>query len=178
MTLQFGNFMNTRLSIIKMVFITIIVTGVTMISGCKSEKAFELSLSAEPSYKINSAILVTLSVTNKSPIDVQFLKWGTPFESMPTRDMFSVKDANGQTLSYQGPMVKRGKPEASDYVTIKSGQTLKQAMDISKAYDIRASGTYHVQYKESYPSLKDNVLEKDGGLTLPATNSVSFQVVD
>lgn len=170
--------MNPLLSIIKTAFIATVVIGITMLSACKSNEAFELSLSAEPNYKVNSAILVTLSVTNKSPVDVQFLKWGTPFESMPTRDMFSVKNANGQPLSYQGPMVKRGKPEASDYVTIKSGQTLKKAMNISKAYDIHASGTYHVQYKESYPSLKGNVLEKDGGLTLPATNNVSFQVVE
>lgn len=170
--------MNTLLSIIKMAFIATVVIGVTMLNACKSNEAFELSLNAEPNYKVNQAIFVTLSVTNKSPMDVQFLKWGTPFDSMPTRDMFSVKNADGQSLSYQGPMVKRGKPEAGDYVTIKSGQTLKQAMDISKAYDIRASGAYHVQYKESYPSLKDNVLEKDGGLTLPATNRVSFQVVE
>jgi peptidyl-Lys metalloendopeptidase len=171
--------MNITLSIVKVALIVLITTGITTMSACNSENAgnsIAISLSAEPSYKAKEAIVVAVSVTNNTQNDIRFLKWGTPFESMPTRDMFSVKKADNQILSYQGRMVKRGKPEASDYISIQAGQTLKQGIDISRAYGINASGTYHVQYKESYPVLEGNA--SNGMLTLPPTNSVSFQLVE
>ncbi len=172
--------MNITLSIVKKIaLIALVTTGVTTISACNSESAdnnIAISLSAESSYKVKEAVIVSVSVTNNTQNDIKFLKWGTPFESMPTRDMFSVKKADNQMLPYQGRMVKRGKPEASDYISIQAGQTLKKGIDISRAYGINASGTYHVQYKESYPALEGNV--SNGMLTLPPTNSVSFQLVE
>lgn len=172
--------MNTILSMVKATLIAIITATITMLSACNSEDVtdnIEISLSSESSYKVNQAILVTFSLSNKASYDIQFLKWGTPFESMPTRDMFTVKKADKQILPYQGPMVKRGKPKASDYITIRAGETLKKSVDISKPYGIRASGIYSVQYKQSYPSLGGKLALSNGKLTLPATNSVSFQVI-
>jgi len=171
--------MNTPLSIVKVALIALITTGITTMSACNSENAgngIAISLSAEPSYKVKEAIVVTVRVTNNTYKAIKFLKWGTPFESMPTRDMFSVKKADGQMLPYQGRMVKRGKPEVNDYISIQAGQTLQSGVDISRAYGFNASGTYHVQYKESYPSLESN--PSNGMLTLPATNTVSFQLIE
>lgn len=171
--------MNITLSIVKVALIAFVTTGITTMSACNSESAgnsIAISLSAEPSYKVKEAVFVTVRVTNNTHNDIKFLKWGTPFESMPTRDMFSVKKEDNQILPYQGRMVKRGKPEANDYISIQAGQTLKQGMDISRAYGINASGTYHVQYKESYPVLEGNA--SNGVLTLPPTNSVSFQLTE
>ena len=173
--------MKMTLSIVKIAFITIITAGITTMSACNSEdvgKSMALSLSAAPNYKVGTPLLVIISVTNNTYNDIKFLKWGTPFESMLTRDMFSVKKADGQALPYHGPMVKRGKPEASDYINIQAGQTLKQSIDIRNAYGINASGMYHVQYKESHPLLEGNASMRSGSLTLPPTNSVSFQVID
>ncbi|HHL19157.1 MAG TPA: hypothetical protein ENJ33_05435 [Thiothrix sp.] len=171
--------MNITLSIVKITLIAFITTGLITMSACNSENAgnsIAISLSAEPSYKVKEAVFVTISVTNNTHNNIKFLKWGTPFESMPTRDMFSVKKEDNQMLPYQGRMIKRGKPEASDYISIQAGQTLKQSIDISKAYGINESGTYHVQYKESYPVLEGSA--SNGLLTLPPTNSVSFQLVE
>ena len=41
-------------------------------------------------------------------------------------------------------MYKRGKPQASDYVFVKAGETVSNSVDITTGYDLSEPGVYDI----------------------------------
>lgn len=120
--------------------------------------------------KQGQKVSLHVTLTNNSDQDISFLKWGTPFESSISRDVFSIK-LNGNSLPYQGRMVKRGNPTANDFITIKAKSILKQTFDISKAYAFKTKGTYSIIYKLSLLKL-ETPFKKQLLLEVPSSNQI------
>src|SRR6185503_7068681 len=45
---------------------------------------------------------------------------------------------------YEGPMIKRGLPNAGDFAILRAGETLRTTIDLSNSYDMSKSGDYVV----------------------------------
>ena len=105
--------------------------------------AFATVLSGKPSYALGDPILITFEIENKSGKAYQLLRWGTPLEGELTADCLRV-ERDGEVMSYDGKLVKRGDPPADAYVTIRAGQKLRETVDVSTAYPIDAPGDYKV----------------------------------
>ncbi|QGZ37743.1 hypothetical protein IP92_02906 [Pseudoduganella flava] len=67
-------------------------------------------------------------------------------------NVFIVKDAvTGETVQYEGPMVKRGPLTAADYLALQPGQRHQHVIDIGPAYGFRpGTHTYSVSYAGHY----------------------------
>ena len=128
-----------------------------------------VSLAANKQYKLGQTIPVTFILANGTPDPIRFLKWGTPFENRFWRNQFDVNH-QGKNLSYQGRMLKRGKPTAKDYILINPMESLQTTVDIKKAYPLNDSGQYTVTYRSSYLNLKAT----DRLTKVKASNTVTF----
>lgn len=106
---------------------------------------FACSLSAAASYQLGEPILVTFTINNTSNESYQVLTWGTPLEDEVT-DFLTV-ERDGETLEYDGRMVKRGDPADEEYVMLGPGQSLSEQVDISRSYPIDQPGTYTATLK-------------------------------
>lgn len=122
--------------------------------GCKSHSlspvaAAELKvglISLENSYAADEPIVVRYFLENSSDRALSLLPWGTPLEAPLMSDSFSVATRDQQS-TYQGIVVKRLAPVESDYLEIQAGGRIEADVVISRAYDMRAAGTYTVQLK-------------------------------
>jgi peptidyl-Lys metalloendopeptidase len=90
-------------------------------------------------------IPVTISFTNTTKRDVQILRWKTPFDGIK-EELFQV-NLDGQEVEYIGPDYKRPVPVATDYITLKAGETIEKTIDISGFYDFSETGSYQISYK-------------------------------
>jgi hypothetical protein len=94
----------------------------------------------------------------------QFLRWHTPFDTWFSEFM-SIK-VNGKPLEYQGALVKRGLPQAEDFIHLAPMQTLTIDLDLSQAYALTAG-----HYQIAIAPIRLEALPKDGSLDTqtPAT---------
>jgi hypothetical protein len=146
---------------------------------------FVTSLNADPSYRLGQPILITFAIENTGSEAYQLLKWGTPFEDTLTANCFTV-EREGETVPYDGRMVKRGDPAPESYLVIEPGERLTKDVDISHAYAIDQPGNYSVSLNttlfDAYPiagNAKQAPRKRQNHEPhkLP-TATVSFQVVD
>jgi hypothetical protein len=136
----------------------------------KNIETLKYKISANQNIKLGQKVILHFTLTNNSDQNISFLKWGTPFESSISRNILSIK-LNGNILPYQGRMVKRGKPTTNDFITIKAKSSLKQQIDISKAYAFKAVGTYSITYNDSLLTLK-TPLNKQPLLEIPSSKQI------
>lgn len=87
------------------------------------------------------ALRIRLSNRTASPLAV--LTWGTPFEGW--MQPFVRVTRNGVALAYQGPSVKRGDPEASEYLRLAAGRSRSATLALAPAFDTSAPGHYRVE---------------------------------
>ncbi|UAA40260.1 hypothetical protein KIH87_07960 [Paraneptunicella aestuarii] len=87
--------------------------------------------------------LVKFSLTNGSSDTVPVLLWNSPWEGWKNR--FLKVSVNDEQLEYQGAMMKRGEPLASDFITLKANETLSKVLNLADAYPLQA-GHYNIRY--------------------------------
>jgi hypothetical protein len=116
------------------------------ITGCalEKDKMPDITCRIDP-IKFNQA-QIQMTITNHSKSDIQILSWFTPFEGFLSH-MFDVK-FNGNLLTYQGPMVKRGTPTFEDYFILPAGAARTTKINLGLIYDLSQSGEYSVQYRK------------------------------
>lgn|GEM_PF-1980813 len=109
-------------------------------------KKYEVALTAkmQPTYQANKPIIVEYTFTNTTKKTLYVLDWHSPLEGIKNKIFKAERD--GQTLEYQGPMVKRGNPVKDNYKEIKPGQSITAKVDLAKAYDITKAGKYRFEY--------------------------------
>jgi hypothetical protein len=100
----------------------------------------DASLSASATYQLGDPIDVTFSIRNSGTRSYQVLAWETPLEDEVTN--FLTIECNGQTLRYDGRLVKRGDPTEANYVLLGPGDTLTRTVDVSRSYPIITPGVY------------------------------------
>ena len=92
-------------------------------------------------------VLLKSSMVNRGEL-LKFLPWNTPFDTAVNGRFLKVvelmDDGNEKSVAYQGRMVKRQAPVASDYLEVSSGSTLNHQLDITKSYNFCRNRRYNV----------------------------------
>lgn len=109
--------------------------------------------------KLQGAIEVV--VTNTGFKAARVPKWELPSDS-PEAALFRVS-LNGKPAAYEGMLVKRGLPEATDFIVLPPGRSYRAVVDLSGSYDMASSGTYEIELVSplQHASLSDGSLLRD-----------------
>lgn len=108
-----------------------------MSSATNTKPAITCRLEAQPPTSIR------FELANGSGSSLWVLKWNTPLEGWKGTILRVTRD--GEELPYQGPMMKRGDPQADAYVEIPAGGKVDATVDLSEVYDVSRPGTYKVE---------------------------------
>jgi hypothetical protein len=105
-------------------------------------------LEGSPRYRRGGPVTVKLVVRNDSNHPLSFLDWQTPFEGL-LGDIFRIEpEAGGTPLAYHGPTVKRGDPEADEYVVLAAHEETSAEVDLTLAYpDLQRPGRHRVVWR-------------------------------
>ena len=103
----------------------------------------ECRVEAVGQYQVGQPVPVRFRLRNRGRFPVAVLDWNTPLEGL-LADVFTVKLPGGRPLPWNGPSIKRGEPEAAEYVIIASGGSVVEDVDLTLGYDLRAPGRYKV----------------------------------
>jgi hypothetical protein len=102
-------------------------------------------LSVAPQLKVGEPVNVTFRLTNPTAQQLFVLDWHTPLEGLLSNCLEVTRD--GTEIPYQGPMFKRGNPEASDYVILAPGVLSERTIEAQLAYDFSQPGTYRIAFR-------------------------------
>lgn len=86
---------------------------------------------------------IRFELANGTDSALRVLKWNTPLEGWKGTVLRVTRD--GEELPYQGPMLKRGDPQADAYVEIPAGGRVDATVDLAEVYDVSRPGTYRVE---------------------------------
>jgi hypothetical protein len=144
--------------------------------------ALECHLEAPPVQMAGGPVLVRFRLRNPGRQPLSVLDWHTPLEGL-LADIFSIRTAaGGQPLRYTGPLVKRGDPEADEYVEIAPGGEASEEVDLAAAYDLSRPGRYTVSFKgplRDVTSPASVPRPRDDHVGLPVTcNTLEIEIVD
>ena len=122
---------------------------------------------------------VEVSVTNTSRHIVRLPRWQLPSEFAEARQFTVSRD--GQAVAYEGPLIKRGLPQAADFAILRPGETWRAVVDLSATYDLALSGDYLVTFNVplQHASLSDGrMLRQGNGLPMTARSTTLRLWVD
>ncbi|WP_460736107.1 M35 family metalloendopeptidase [Lysobacter tyrosinilyticus] len=119
---------------------------------------------------------VDVAITNTSNHTVRVPKWELPSDFMEAK-LFQVS-RDGQPVQYEGPMIKRGLPQAEDFAILRAGETLRVTVDLSNSYDMSKSGDYVVALASplQHASLSNGEMLKQGNGLPMAIQSVPLRL--
>ena len=106
-------------------------------------------------------------LTNTSNKTARVPRYQLPMGGLEAK-LFQVT-RDGQPVAYEGPMIKRGLPLASDFAILRPGQSVRSVVDLADAYDMRKGGTYTITLASplQHASLSDgSMLKTTRGLPL------------
>lgn len=103
---------------------------------------------------------VEVILTNTSNKVVRVPRYQLPLGELEAK-LFQVS-RDGEAVAYEGPMIKRGLPSASDFAILRPGQSYKSVVQLADAYDMRKGGTYTVTLASpmQHASLSDGSMLK------------------
>ena len=99
----------------------------------------------DTTYRAGHPVEIEFVLRNISDDTLYVLEWYTPFEGILGRIFTITRD--GDTLEYQGPMVKRMPPTESDYFGMAPGSTRSAIVDLGRAYDLSKPGNYTLDFR-------------------------------
>jgi hypothetical protein len=108
--------------------------------------ALDCALSGPATVKAGEPVEVVFRLSNPTPRPLYVLDWHTPLEGL-LNDIFEVT-RDGAEVPYTGPMLKRGPPQADDYVTVAPGASVEGRVEVSLAYDLRQPGRYRIAFRD------------------------------
>lgn len=115
---------------------------------------------------------VEVTVTNTSNKTVRVPRWQLPSDFIEAKVFNVTRD--GQAVDYQGPMIKRGLPQAADFAILRAGESLRTTLDLSAAYDLSRTGQYVVSFVSplQHASTSDGaMLKQRNGLPMMAQSA-------
>jgi len=89
---------------------------------------------------------VLFYLENVSERSIRLLPWNTPLEQELTANVFDIS-SEGESVQYQGILLKRAAPVESDYTTLDPGERCENVVDLSAAYDMSGVGTYLIRLR-------------------------------
>ncbi len=115
-------------------------------AGAAAPSGVDVRLSlATPVLQGDVDVHVTVTVTNTTRHPVQVLKWQLPDDEVEAA-LFRITRDDGQPVRYEGPIVKRARPQAQDRVRLDPGASLSYTVELTAAYDLSRSGRYRIEY--------------------------------
>jgi len=125
--------------------------------------------------------VITFRIENTGARESWILTWYTPLEGIRGK-IFEVV-CNGQTLPYEGRMVKRGDPAADDYLHLAPGGSATADVDLAEVYTLPPCDECAVSFRGTirdvvYESqLLPRPMDRHEPAEIPG-NSVSFRIVE
>jgi len=113
--------------------------------GATAGATLQCALSVAPRLKVGEPVNVTFRLTNPTAQPLYVLNWHTPLEGLLSNCLEITRA--GTELPYQGPMFKRGDPDAEEYVTIAPGASVENTIEAQLAYDFSQPGTYRIAFR-------------------------------
>jgi len=138
--------------------------------------ALKCAMSVEPQVKTGVPVKVTFRLTNSTAQPFYILRWGTPLEGLLS-NCLEITHA-GTELRYQGPMFKRGNPQADEYITIAPGATMENTIEAQLAYDFSQPGTYRIAFRGPVRDATSNQAEVPRPLAQHRELPVQCQAVE
>jgi hypothetical protein len=114
----------------------------------------DCTMSVPPSLKAGEPVSLRFQLTNPTAQPLFVLDWHTPFEGLLNNFLQVTRD--GTEVPYQGPMLKRGNPEANDYVTVPAGKSMEASVEVSLAYDFSQPGRYRIAFRNELMDVTSN----------------------
>lgn len=105
----------------------------------------DCALSAPATVKAGQPVEVVFRLSNPGAKPLYVLDWHTPLEGL-LNNIFDVT-RDGTEIPYAGPMLKRGPPQADDYVTVAPGASVEGKVEVSLAYELKQPGRYRIAFK-------------------------------
>ena len=90
-------------------------------------------------------VLVTVTLTNTGAAPERIAKGRTPFG--PVEGALFEITRDGQPVRYLGRVVKRAAPAEADYLLLAPGESRSARVELSRSYDMAATGAYAVRYR-------------------------------
>jgi hypothetical protein len=115
------------------------------VAAASAVAALRCTLQAAPRAQVGQRVWMRFTLTNTSAAPLQVLSWNTPFEGAWFAPFVTVRRDGGAALPYRGPMLKRGDPQAADYLRLEAGQSLNAELDLALPFDLTVPGRYRVQ---------------------------------
>ncbi|MBN1210319.1 MAG: peptidase M35 [Myxococcaceae bacterium] len=110
-------------------------------------------------------VQVTVTLTNVAGHPVKLLKRNTPVDGIKN-ELFNIT-RNGAAVQYIGRHYKWAAPEAGDFLTLGTGESLTRTVSLAGAYEFTETGSYSISYAEEIHG---------GGATQFASNSINVWV--
>ncbi len=114
----------------------------------QSRDPFLANLQCSRQYHLGEKIACKFFMTNTDSVDYSVFTVNTPLEEM--RSSYLSVRRNGDTLSYDGLIVRRDMSSKELYTLVKAGDTVSVELVISNAYAIDMPGKYS-QYQVTLP---------------------------
>lgn len=105
----------------------------------------ECALTVAPQVRAGEPVVLHFRLTNRSAKRLFVLNWHTPLEGLLSGYLQVTRD--GAEVPYNGPQVKRGDPEADEYVALAPGASAKAEVEASLAYEFRQPGRYLIAFR-------------------------------
>ncbi len=100
--------------------------------------------SAQGEFKASQDVLVTVTLSNPTGHSVRILNWFTPVNGLE-EPVFQVK-RDGEPVAYTGAIYKRPPATGSDYLSLKSGESVSYEVNLGDYYDLSGNGQYDIFY--------------------------------
>ncbi|MEE9412397.1 MAG: M35 family metallo-endopeptidase [Methylococcales bacterium] len=152
------------------ILMILLVSSITSFAQTNTS-ALSVIISADET-AFTDGLPITFNLTNTSSQPVRVLKWGTPLENGLNRDMFEVWQDDTR-VPYTGRQVKRGNPQAQDFITLEPNETISQKLDIADEYAVYDAGDYSISFNSML-----TIVKTEGDLALDSTAAVSLNGTD
>jgi peptidyl-Lys metalloendopeptidase len=108
------------------------------------DRALSCDLQAKPAYQQGESVELAFKLTNTGDVPLWVLRWNTPIEGL-VGDCFEIA-RNKEVVIFQGRMIKRAMPEATEYVRIDPGQSREAKVDLRAVYKVEEPGKYELRF--------------------------------
>ncbi|HEV8631558.1 MAG TPA: hypothetical protein VGV61_14670 [Thermoanaerobaculia bacterium] len=115
-----------------------------MANAAPSAPAVSCRLETVAPLRHGGPAVVRLTLANGATRPKWALRWNTPFEGAWLGTIFTLVGPDSQEVRYQGARVKRGEPDAGDYVELPASGAVTATADLATAYDLSRPGRYEL----------------------------------
>lgn len=150
--------------------LTCAIVGTTVLAGAIAAATAAAPITGSNPLRVSMFAAhgaVEVVLTNTSNKSARVPRYQLPSTDLQAK-LFQVS-RDGQPVAYEGPMIKRGLPSATDFAILGPGQSYRSVVQLADAYDMRKSGTYTITLASAlqHASLSDGrMLKTPRGLPL------------